>query len=382
MSSALKSMFPRAGEVTYLDTAAEGLPVAAGRDGLIAYFADKAMGTPGRRKFYEEESAALNGVARLLGARVADVALLSSASDALNAFANSIDWHEGDEVLVCDLEFPSGVLAWLRLRERGVKVRVLQTRNGLISLEEFVAAIGRATRVICVSHVSYHTGARFPFLSELSAAAHAHNALLVVDATQSLGRLPVPVQGVDFLVASAYKWLLGVHGLSVAYLAPQTRERISQGTLGWYSVQDIFTPDRLVRYETKPGAGWMMTGMPAFPAIYALRQSVDFLLKQNITQIDEELKPVIRTLHDGLLRLGLDLLTPSGPQYASGIICFRHRACEQIGAALERQGVIVWAGDGRVRASVHVYNDSRDVDRLLQLLPSVIEQECACITHS
>ena len=71
-----------------------------------------------------------------------------------------------------------------------------------------------------MSHVSYHSGVCIPFLQELSREAHAHGAMLVVDATQSLGRMPVPVEGVDFLVASTYKWLLGVHGLGVAYLSP------------------------------------------------------------------------------------------------------------------------------------------------------------------
>jgi cysteine desulfurase/selenocysteine lyase len=382
MRSDYKSVFPRASEVTYLDTAAEGLPFQACREALIAYFEDKAMGSPGRSKLHAEERAALNGVARLLGVQAADVALVSSASDALNIFANSIDWRAGDEVLVCDLEFPSGVLAWLRLRERGVTVRVLASQQGLVSLDRFAAAIGPATRIVCVSHVSYCTGARLPFLSELSALAHARGALLVVDATQSLGRLPVPVEGVDFLVASTYKWLLGVHGLAVAYLAPYARERISEGTAGWYSVPDIFSADRFERYKAKPGAGWMMTGMPAFPAIYALRRSVDFLLEANIAKIEEDLKPVVLALHLGLRQLGLDLLTPQGGEYASGIVSFRHPACERIGAALQREGAIVWSGDGRVRASVHLYNDMEDVNRLLQILPAAIEQEAACRTRS
>jgi cysteine desulfurase / selenocysteine lyase len=380
--SAYKSMFPRSREVTYLDTAAEGLPIGGCRDALLAYFDDKALGTPGRRRFHDEECAAMSGVARLLAVPASDVALLSSASEALNVFANSIDWRPGDEVLISDLEFPSGVLAWLRLRERGVKVRVLASRKGVVPLDEFEAAIGPATRIVCVSHVSYKTGARIPFLRELSTAAHAQDAMLVVDATQSLGRMPVPVEGVDFLVASTYKWLLGVHGLGVAYLAPSARARISEGAVGWYSVQNLFAPDRFERYEAKPGARWMMTGMPAFPAIYALRRSVDFLLERNIGQLDEDLKPVVRALHEGVRQLGVELLTPPDAEYASGIVSFRHPECEQIGALLEEDGVIVWSGDGRVRASVHLYNDMEDVDRLLRMLHSSIEEGYACRTHS
>jgi cysteine desulfurase/selenocysteine lyase len=380
--SPYKSMFPRAREVTYLDTAAEGLPPASCRDALLAYLESKSSGTPGRKQLHREECAAMSSVARLLGVPVNHVALLSSASDGLNVFANSIDWRPGDEVLISDLEFPSGALAWLRLRDRGVRVRVLGAQNGVVPLDQFAAAIGPSTRIVCVSHVSYLSGARIPFLRELSSLAHSQDAMLVVDATQSLGRVPVPIEGIDFLVASAYKWLLGVHGLSVAYLAPWARERISEGTVGWYSVQDVFSTDRFERYEAKPGARWMMTGMPAFPAIYALRQSLDFLLERDIRQIDEDLKPVVQALHTGLRQSGVELLTPPDAEYASGIVSFQHPACEQIGAALERDGVIVWSGDGRVRTSVHLYNDMEDVDRLLQTLQSAIEEECACRTHS
>ena len=367
-------MFGRARESTYLDTAAEGLPLARCRDALAAYYEAKSQGTPGRRLLHEQEHAALSAAARLLGTDADNVALVGSASDGLNAFTNSIDWNPGDEVVVTDIEFPSGVLTWLRLRERGVRVRVIRSECGVVDLDRLAGAIGPSTRIVSISHVSYKTGTRIPFLRELSGVAHEHGAMLVVDATQSLGRVPVSVAGADFLVASTYKWLLGIHGLAVAYLAPAARERIAEGTLGWYSVKDLFTPDRFERYDCKPGAGWMMTGMPNFPAIYVLRESIEFLLEQDVISIDDTLKPLVVDLRQGIARLGLDLLTPAGPEYASGIVSFRHPACETIAAALERAGIIVWAGDGRVRASVHLYNDAADVSRFLE--------ELACTIHS
>jgi len=363
-----KAIFPRARRDAYLDTAAEGLPLPDCAKALAAYFNDKSEGTPGRRALHLEETAAYRAVARLLGAAASDVALVSSTSEALNTLANSIDWRPGDEVVTSELEFPSGVLAWLRLRTRGVRLRVVPSREGALSLEDFAEHIGRATRVVCVSHVSYKTGARTPFVSELARMAHGAGALLVLDATQSLGRLPVPLTGVDFLVASSYKWLLGVHGLGVVYLAPAARERLEPGSIGWYSVQQIFTPDRFERYEAKAGAGWLTAGMPIFPSIYALRRSVEFLAGIGVDRIDDGLQDTVRALRDGLCNLGLDVLTPAGEACASGIVSFAHAECERIGAALEERGVIVWAGDGRVRASVHLYNDRGDVDRLLEEL--------------
>jgi selenocysteine lyase/cysteine desulfurase len=361
-------MFPQADQVAYLDTAAEGLPFAEGEMALAAYYADKSVGSPGRRQLHCEEERTRSAVGRLLGTDSQNIALVSCAGEALNVLANSIDWRPEDEVVISDLEFPSGVLAWLRLRERGVKVRVLPSEEGRISLESFQRAIGEHTRVACVSHVSYKTGTRIPFLRELSCAAHAVGALMVVDATQSLGRLPVAVDGIDFLVASSYKWLLGAHGLSVAYLSPSARDRLVPGVLGWYSITDVFTPDRFEQYTLKPGAGWLMVGMPAFPSIYVLRRSVEFLLEVGVDRIDTELRSLVTALRQGIEELGFALLTPTDPAFASGIVSFAHPDSERIAAALEQRDVIVWAGDGRVRASVHLYNDRSDVERYLKAL--------------
>jgi cysteine desulfurase / selenocysteine lyase len=376
-----KGLFPRAAELAYLDSAAEGLPLPVGEEALHQYFALKSKGTPGRTGLYEEERAARQALARLLNGREQDVALLSSAGDALNIFANSLEWRDGDEVVISDLEFPSGVVSWLRLEHRGVKLRVIPTRQGgAITLDDFSGVIGPATRIVCVSHVSYKTGTRIPFLADLGRLAHRHGALLIVDATQSLGRVPVCLDEVDFLVASGYKWLLGVHGMGVAWLSPAAaaRCRLTPGALGWYSLDNVFSPDRFTRYQAKSGAGWMMCGMPVFPSIFALRRSVEFLLEAGVENIEMALRPVVQTLRSGLAELGLDLLTPPGPEYASGIVSFAHPEFERIGAALERAGVIVWSGDGRVRASVHLYNDAGDVDRLLDVLAGLTREDAPC----
>jgi len=189
-SMADKSRFPRAGELVYLDTAAEGLPPAEAAEALLEYYADKAAGTPGRRRLYERELETKCAVAALLGAGSEDVALLGSASDGLNLLANSIDWRAGDEILIHDLEFPSNVLVWLRLRSRGVRLRLIRCEAGLVPFERFAEALSPATRLVSVSAVSYKTGTFLPYLSELAREVHGRGGIFVVDATQALGRLP------------------------------------------------------------------------------------------------------------------------------------------------------------------------------------------------
>jgi cysteine desulfurase/selenocysteine lyase len=354
--------------IAYLDTAAEGLPLDESRDALLEYFADKSAGTPGRTRMFEAENNTVRAAASMLGTSEGNVALVGNATDALNLLSNSIRWKSGDEVLITDLEFSSNVVCWLRLRDQGVHLEVLPSHLGSIELHQFTSHLRPNTRVVSVSQVSYKTGTQFPFLAELSREIHRAGALFVVDATQALGRVPVSVEGVDFLVASSYKWLLGVHGVGIVYCAPHLLDELRPGAAGWYSVNDVFAPDRFERFALKEGAARFTGGMPNFPSIYVLRKSLGFLMQLGIERIDSELRPLVQRAREGIAALGFQLLTPADPASASGIVSFAHDAPEDLGHALRDTGVIVWAGDGRLRASIHIYNDENDIDSLLASL--------------
>ena len=362
--------FPGTGGRTYLDTAAEGLPPASLVDALQEYAHDKNRGTPGRARLHEVECGVTASAARLLGAPTEDVVLLPNASEGLNLLANSPCWRAG-EVLISDLEFPSNVAPWLQLREQGVSLHVIPTKRGTVTLDDYLSRMTSATRLVSVSQVSYKSGTQIPFLPELAEEVHRRGALLCVDATQALGRVPVTVEGVDFLVASSYKWLLGSHGLAVVYASPALREQLLGSTVGWYSMQDLFSPHRFEAFSHKDGAAALMAGMPNFPGIYALREGLNTILAEGPDRIDERLRPLVRNLRQGLAERGLDMLTPADPGFASGIVSFTHERPEWLGAELARQNVIVWAGDGRVRVSVHLYNVADDIECFFAALDSV-----------
>jgi len=367
-----KTHFPLAGELAYLDTAAEGLPAPGCEEALRAYWREKCRGALGLEHYFQTQLETEDAVARMLGGQAEDVVLLANASEPLNVLANSIDWHPGDRVLVTDLEFPSGVLPWLRMKPLGVEVEVVPTEKGEVELAQFQSRITEKTRVVLVSQVSYKSGTQIRFLRELAEVTHRAGGILCVDATQAMGRVPVSAQGIDFLVASSYKWLLGSHGLGIVYCAPSLRQRFLPSTVGWWSVQDLFSPHRFERFSRTDGARSWQPGMPNFPAIYALKAGIEYLLHIGVERIEQELRPLVVELREGLQDLGADLLTPRDPRYASGIVSFAHKRAEAIGAALGQAGVVVWVGDGRVRASIHVYNDDSDVQRCLEALRPII----------
>ena len=367
----MKDLFPLTREVSYLDTGAEGLPPLSSETALMAYWCEKSRGTPGRARLFETQRETEQAAAKLVDTSAENVVLLANSSEALNLLANSIDWKAGDEVLISDLEFPSNVLVWLRLKQIGVRVKVIPTEGGVLRLEDWTSRLSPRTRMVSVSQVSYKTGTQIPFISELAEEAHGVGAIFCVDATQALGRVPVSVKGVDYLVASSYKWLLGTHGLAVVYMSPEMRERRHPGTVGWYSVDSLFYPERFESFTPKISAGQLQSGMPNFPGIFALKAGIDFLLSVGVERLDRELRPVVKTLRDGLQEMGLDLLTPGPPEFASGIVSFQCDEPVEMSARMASEGVVVWGGDGRIRVSVHVYNDQNDVDRCLQVIRSV-----------
>lgn len=368
MSISYKHLFPRAEQVTYLDTGAEGLPAPALEGALREYARQKSLGTPGRRAFHAVEAETLDLVAQLLGADRTSVTLMSSASEALNVLPASLDWKPGDEVIISDVEFPSNIIAALRLKQTGVKVIIAPFRAA-----EIAARISPRTRLVSISQVSYKTGEYFRGLPEMAREAKRVGALVSVDATQALGRCPVSLEGVDFLMSSSFKWLLGPHGLGIVYVAPELCERLNPAGVGWYSVPDCFTPDRFERYHLKPGAARLSAGMPNFGSIYGLREGIKFILEAGVDNIYRGLAPLVAEARASLARMRLPLLTPEGPERASGIVAFEHPRASEVGAALEREGVIVWAGDGRVRCSLHLYNDASDVSRYIDRLQVVLE---------
>lgn len=360
-----KHLFPLTSGVHYLDTAAEGLPPLAAHEALEEYWHEKSRGTPGRERLFRKQAETEQAAASLLGTTPDNIALLGNSSEALNLLANSIDWRPGDEVLISDLEFPSNVIPWLRFKHNGVRLVVIPIQNGATRLTDWTSHLTSRTRVVSVSEVSYKTGTRIPFMRELAAETHRAGALFCVDATQALGRVPVEVEGADFLVASSYKWLLGTHGLAVVYISPATRESLRAGTAGWYSVDSIFHPDRFESFTQKGSAGQLQPGMPNFPGIFSLHAGISYLLSVGVKQIDDRLKPLICTLRDGLAEAGLQALTPAAAEFASGIVSFACDDAAEMAARLAEEKIIVWGGDGRIRISMHTYNDEDDVQACL-----------------
>src|SRR5450759_3628588 len=169
--------FPVRKNLVYLNHAALApLPARVAR-AITDHIADVSnLGALNWKKWYRQYDETREKAARFLGTKPAQIAFLPSTSHALNMVAQGISWRTGDTVLGDDLEFPANVYPWMNLTEKGVEYRILQSRNGVVTAQDFLDRIDPTTRVIAVSWVAFHSGFVYP-LAELGKICEQRNIL-------------------------------------------------------------------------------------------------------------------------------------------------------------------------------------------------------------
>jgi len=359
-----KDEFIGISSVAHLAAGGETPPLRTHLAAVGCFLCDKGDGMPGRGRMAETANRVKQALARLLGGRSRDVALLGSASEGLFVAAAGVDWRAGDNVVVERAEYPSVRYAWQRLPVP-VELRTVG-RGPVASLTEFRDAVDARTRVLAVSHVSYLTGARRD-LAQLREIADGPGARLVVDASHALGVAPVDGTLCDVVVSCAYKFLLGVHGVGVFYVNSGRWPDLAPPWVGWHSVLPVDWRERWqATYQLKPDAERFEIGNLGFLNVYVLANALECLERLGIANIERHVLELGTELWRGLRALDLPLLTPERPAARAGNICFAADAPERLEAQLRRVGVLVWGSEGRIRASLHVYNDSDDVARALR----------------
>lgn len=334
---------------------------------LRQYLLNRDMGDTGRVGHQEVESRLRNLLATMLGLETDEVALLSNASEAINLVIAAAELRPGDNVVLNELEYPSAVLALLRRRRDGVEVRVVPRKGWAMPTSGFEAMIDGSTRLIALSHVSYQTGWRHD-IDAVSALADRVGAMLLLDATQSLGALPVPARLADATVASSYKWLLGGHGLGILGWNRNRRPLPEPAYVGWRSVPDVFTADRFQKYRLHDSARRFEVGYPSYPSIYMLDASIQWLNRFDASAVSYHIRVLSKAMSDALSEEGWEVLSASDDAHRSGNVAIACRRGSEVARHLRDRGIHCWGGDGRLRMSVHLFNGSDDVSRALDAL--------------
>jgi selenocysteine lyase/cysteine desulfurase len=314
---------------------------------------------------------------REAAARIVDsspdcIAIIPSASFGIATAARNLPIANGQRILVLAEQFPSNYYPWQRLaEERGASLKVVAwpedddwTRAALESLTDDVA-------IAALVNVQWTSGGLLD-LVRIGEACQRINAGLVLDLTQSLGALPFSVRQVqpDFAIAASYKWMLGPYSVGLMYVAPKwhggrplEENWIQRANARDFTSLILYTPE----YDT--GARRFDMGERSnFALLPAATRAMDQLLDWGIPEITATSGALNRQLAEAAATLGF--ASPREGLRAPHYLCLRRKAGIPPGLTetLAREKVFVSVRGSSVRVTPNVYNNSADVERLINLL--------------
>ena len=363
--------FPSLAGMTYFNTAAEGIPPQAVGRALDEYFRDKLRGSAGRVEHFAAWEAARRLTGEMFGLSADEIGICSCSSEAFNLLGGALNLHDGDEVIINDLDFPSGRTPWLE-PDCPASVKLWQSRDGALRIDDLVPLLGPRTRLVSTSLVSYFNGFMVNLPELLAAVRRASPALVALDVTQALGRIPLDVAGVDFIVSSTHKWILATHGGGLVGIPTARAAELTAPAGGWFNLEDPFDRRADDVSINKPGSASFMVGMPNFPAIYAIRSALEYIQSVGPAKIDAHARPLVHAVLDGLARLPVEVITPREKDAMAGIVAFRCEKMPQVFERLNAEKIQLMHSAGRLRISLHGYNTIEDVERLLSVLTDLL----------
>ena len=371
------SVFPPAERHVYLDAASVGLSHKGGAAAISAW--QNALADEGTIAFDEQaEVECLDNLneatARLFNATVDDIAIASSETVLMQSLAWAVMPQAGSKIIATETTHPSTIYPWMRVAEHtGAEIHwVRADERQTIDPDKLEAAIDDNTSVVCLSHVEYGTGQLYD-LKRFADKAHQHGAILVVDATQSAGQVPIDAaSGVDAVATSTYKWLCGPFGTGMMYVSPDL-QKLNPGILGWRSHKDMwdFQADRL---ELAGNAKRYEFGTMAYGTAFGATESVRHLLDTGVNNIVTHNRRVSKHLIAGLTDLGAEVLGPQADADRSATVAARFpgKNSRDFAKTLKNANVIASLRRDFIRFSPHYYNNIDDIDEGLVAIKSAL----------
>ena len=314
---------------------------------------------------------------KLLECPISDVCVSSSATEILCSLAWAIAPKKGTNIVSTRASFPSTVYPWKRVAEEfGAELRLAEhDENYYTKVDDILDLIDKDTAVVTLSHVEYACGQRYN-LESFAKAAHDVGALFIVDATQSMGMVPINAQntGADAIVASGYKWLRGTYGAAVGYIAPSIQS-LSPGIIGFRSHKDIWNM-KAERLELPEDASRFEFTTIHFGAALGLAASIDEITNLGIQKVWERDLELTDILIEGVLEKGLEIASATNEEERSSIVSIRMPAGfdtgEVVGKLQDNYGILVTNRSGFLRVSTHIDNNKKEIDFFLTSLFEIL----------
>ena len=321
--------------------------------------------------------------AELINASYHEVAAFPGLTYGLNTLLSSLKIPRGSNIIATDLNFPTSLYTLHAMKRSGLvsEVRIIKSRDGIVSLSDIEKVIDDKTYALVIDHVSWISGYKFD-IREISKIAHEKGALVIVDGFHAVGVIPVNVKylDVDMYLTGTYKWLMSLHGGGFGYVKSEFLEDLTPSYSGWFAIEDSPThrmrlygeemfrePFNIDDLRLSKSASKLEWGTNPLTIFVGVEASLNFIMKYDAPgKYNIHTEYLVRKLMRGLEELGCKVLTPEESKAA--IVVFESRDPYYVQEKMFEKRIVVSARPGIVRISPHFYNSVEDINAVLQTL--------------
>jgi len=313
--------------------------------------------------------------AQLLNCQTDEIALVGPTSLGLSLVASGLNFRKGDNILIYHDDYPSNVYPWMALAEKGVQVRLLNTRGlGVIRPIDVIGQVDENTKLVALATCHFISGFRIE-IAAIGKYLRERGILFCLDAIQTLGAFPTTVEHVDFLAADAHKWLLGPCGAGIFYVRRELQEKLNPPVYGWHNVKNPnFVAQEQIVFRS--GAVKYEAGTQNLLGLVGLIASMELALEIGVDNIAAELLRKRALLAPALQKKDFTVLNADAkPENAGGIVSFFQpgKDLTALNQKLSEAGIVASLrtdrkGQNYIRLSPHFYNTDAELQRMLELL--------------
>jgi kynureninase len=367
----LRSRFPLLDERLYFASQCLGPMPKEALDDLDEYRRSLLLRKRAIPQWLERMDEIIGLVETLLGAPPGSIALRDSATAAQAAIAASLEPRGGkDGIVVSRHDFHSTRYLWTAQGRRGFRIDEIEPRDGAgVGAEDYLAVIDDRTAIVTAPLVSPRTGALLDVRAVIR-AAHDHHALVVLDAYQAVGVVPIDVLalGADVVVGGTHKWLGGGGtGLAFLYVRPSLAERLEPAHPGWFGCGSVMEFGE--GYAAPAGARRFQQGTPAVEPMYTARAGLRTVLEVGVERIRARSLELTSRMLDRLEARGVRASTPRAVEARGGMICLDRPDAEAIERALDERGIDVDYRPGAgLRVAPHYCHREDECDRVVDAI--------------
>lgn len=368
--------YPVLSRSTYLVSNSLGAMHRRTRDRLATYADEWAThGVVAWHTWLAEMTRVADLVGSLIGAPAGTTVMRQNVADLVGDVASALDFSGSrNRVVYCDLEWPGSHYFWTEQRRHGVEVVVVPgTGNGIsVEIDRLVDAIDERTRLVAVSHVLFRTSTLVD-VRPLVEKAHAVGALVLLDAYQSAGTVPVDVVDldVDICVGGSVKYLCGGPGAGWMYVAPRLADSLRPADVGWFGHARPFSFE-FDAVDYAPGAARFTGGTPGVPAAYAAEPGYAALAEIGMQRVRERSVSLTQPLLEDALSRGFTVRSPRDPAQRGGHVTIDPGDAQRVHDELHVRGFVVDLRPGvGLRVAPHFYNTADECVAVLDEMESI-----------